>query len=37
VSLKFKHEGNKIQHKFNEEIVSELKNFWNLLRFPSLT
>jgi hypothetical protein len=24
VSLKFKHEGNKIQHKFNEEIVSEL-------------
>lgn len=30
VSLKFKHEGNKIQHKFNEEIVSELNK---LLKF----
>jgi hypothetical protein len=30
VSLKFKHEGNKIQHKCNEEIVFELNK---LLKF----
>ena len=34
VSLKFKHEGNKIQHKFNEEIVSELNK---LLKFVPLS
>ena len=34
VFLKYKHEGNKIQHKFNEEIVSELIN---LLKFVPLS
>ena len=34
VSLKFKHEGNKIQHKFNEQIVSELNK---LLKFAPLS
>ena len=34
VSLKFKREGNKIQHKFNEEIVSELNK---LLKFAPLS
>ena len=34
VSLKFKREGNKIQHKFNEEIVSELNK---LLKFVPLS
>jgi hypothetical protein len=37
VSLKFKHEGNKIQHKFNDESFLRLWNFWNLFRIQSLT
>ena len=28
VSIKFKHEGNKIQHKFNEEVVAELQKLY---------
>ena len=28
VSLKFKHEGNKIQYKFNEEIITKLNKVY---------
>jgi hypothetical protein len=44
VSLKFKHEGNKIQHKFNEEIVLKIRSCfhcgrlcWSLVRMYSVT
>ncbi len=31
VSLKFKHEGNKVQHKFNEEVISELHSLFKFV------
>ena len=31
VSIKFKHEGNKIQHKLNEEIIAELQKLYKLV------
>ncbi|CAC5391544.1 unnamed protein product [Mytilus coruscus] len=31
VSLKFKHEGNKIQHKFNEEVITELNKVYSFV------
>ena len=31
VSIKFKHEGNRIQFKFNEEVVNDLNKLYKLI------